>query len=203
VSGRGAWLRLWYLWMPAAVLVLLNVIWLAGLRGSVVGRGSILTKQVTDLEVEVNRLEGHSRELEHQTRALAELQKNLDTLRRDRLAPMHSRLVPFLSDLVKRVREAGLNLDRLSYSASRQEKSGLVYFVASFGVKGNYEQLRRCVFLLETSPQFVLVDRLSLRGDESASSLDVGIQLAVGTYFSDIDERLMKELGVKEVTGGE
>jgi len=203
VNGRGVWLRLWYLWMPAGALVLLNVTWLAGLRGSVVGRGSILANQVGALEVEVNRLEGHSRELERQTRNLAELQENLGALRRDRLAPMHARLVTFLSDLVNRVHEAGLNPDRLAYSAQRQEKSGLVYFVASFAVKGSYEQLRRCVFLLESSPQFVLVDQLTLRGDENASSLDVGIQLAVGTYFSDLDERLMKDLGVKEVTTGE
>jgi hypothetical protein len=203
VNGRGVWLRLWYLWVPAGILMLLNVIWQAGLRGSVVGRGSLLAKQVTGLEVEVNKLEAHSRELERQTRALAELQENLGELRRDRLAPMRGRLVPFLSDLVKRVHEAGLNPERLSYSAHREEKSGLVYFVAAFGVKGSYEQLRRCVFLLESSPQFVLVDQLNLRGDENASSLDVGIQLAVGTYFADLDERLMRELGVKEVASGE
>ncbi len=32
MNGRGAWLRLWYLWAPAGVLVLLNLIWLTGLR---------------------------------------------------------------------------------------------------------------------------------------------------------------------------
>jgi Tfp pilus assembly protein PilO len=199
VNGRGAWLRLWYLWVPPAVLVVLNVIWLAGLRGSVVGRGSFLTKQVTDVEVEVNKLESHARELERQTKALADLHQNLGALRRDRLAPMRERLVPFLADLMKRTREAGLNPERLSYAARREEKSGLVYFGASFGVKGSYEQVRRCVFLLESSPQFVLVDQLSLRSDENAASLDIGIQLAVGTYFADLDKGLMQELGVKEV----
>jgi Tfp pilus assembly protein PilO len=203
VNGRGVWLRLWYLWVPPAVVLVLNVIWLAGLRGSVVGRGSLLTKQVTDVEVEVNKLESHARELERQTKALADLQQNLSTLRRDRLAPMRERLVPFLADLMKRTREAGLNPERLSYAARRVEKSGLVYFGASFGVKGSYEQLRRCVFLLESSPQFVLVDQLNLRSDENAASLDIGIQLAVGTYFADLDEGLMRELGVKEVTVAE
>jgi Tfp pilus assembly protein PilO len=203
VIGRGAWLRLWYLWVPPAVLVVLNVIWLAGLRGSVVGRGSILTKQVTDVEVDVNKLESHARELDRQTKALADLQQNLGTLRRDRLAPMRARLVPFLADLMKRTREAGLNPERLSYAARREERSGLVYFAASFGVKGSYDQIRRCVFLLESSPQFLLVDQLSLRGDENAGSLDIGIQLAVGTYFADLDEDLLRELGVKEVTGAE
>ena len=50
VNGRGAWLRLWYLWVPAGVLVLLNVIWLTGLRGALLGRGSLLAKQVSEAE---------------------------------------------------------------------------------------------------------------------------------------------------------
>ena len=37
----------------------------------------------------------------------------------------------------------------------------------------------------------------------SAASLDVGVQLNVGTYFSDIDENLLKKLGVSEVAGAE
>jgi len=203
VNGRGAWLRLWYLWVPPAVLVVLNVIWLTGLRGSVVGRGSLLTKQVTDVEVEVSKLENHARELERHTKALADLQQNLGALRREQLAPMRERLVPFLADLMKRTHEAGLNPERLAYTARREEKSGLVYFAASFGVKGGYDQVRRCVYLLESSPQFVLVDQLGLRSDENAASLDIGIQLSVGTYFADLDESLMRELGVKEVTGAE
>ncbi len=199
MNGLGAWPRLWYVWLPGGVLVLLNVIWLAGLRGSVVGRGSLLSKQAEAIRVEVNKLEANARELEHQGQALSALQENLGELRRERLAPMRDRLVPFLTDLVKRMNEAGLNPERLTYTAQRSDKSGLAYFQASFSVKGSYEQIRRCVYLLESSPEFVLVDQMALRGDESASTLDVGIQLAVGTYFTDLDQDLMKELGVKEV----
>ena len=49
----------------------------------------------------------------------------------------------------------------------------------------------------------MLVDGLALRGDESATSLDVGVQLGVGTYFADLDEGLLRQLGVNEVTGGD
>jgi Tfp pilus assembly protein PilO len=199
MNGRSPWLKLWHLWVPPAVVVLLNVLWLAGMRGAVLGRGSLLAGQVNDAQGEVKRLEAQLQQLGRTTRELADLQANLDTLREKRLASMHDRLVPFITDVVRRVQEAGLQAERIGYTASRDEKSGLVYFTAAFGVKGSYEQIRRCVFLLESSPQFVLLENLGLRGDDTAASLNVGVQLTVGTYFSDLDERLLKQLGVSEV----
>ena len=203
MNGRGVWLKLWYLWLPAGALVVLNVIWLTGLRGTLLGRGSLLAKQVGAAESEVGKLDGQLRQLERTAKALEELQANLGELRERRLGPMHERLVPFLQDVVKRTQEAGLQPERVSYAAHPEEKTGLVYFAATYSVKGSYDQIRRCVFLLETSPEFVLLDGLGLRGDESASSLDVGVQLNVGTYFSDLDENLLKKLGVSEVAGAE
>jgi Tfp pilus assembly protein PilO len=202
VNGRNAWLKLWYVWVPPALLVLFNVIWLAGLRGTVLGRGLLLAGQVSEVGTEVRKLEVQLQHLEGTDKSLRELQANLDELRGQRLASMRERLVPFLTDVVRRTQEAGLQPERITYAAERQGKSGLVYFTASFGVKGSYEQIRRCVFLLESSPQFVLLGSLGLRGDENRSSLDVAVQLTVGTYFSDLDERLLKQLGVNEVAGG-
>jgi Tfp pilus assembly protein PilO len=202
VIGRGAWLKLWYAWAPAAALLLLNVVWLTGLRGTLLGRGSMLAGQVSEAQTAVRKLEGQLEQLEHTGKSLDELQANLNELRAQQLASMRDRLVPFLTDVVRRAQEAGLQPERITYTAQKDERTGLVYFTAGFGVKGSYEQIRRCVYLLESSPQFVLLEGLGLRGDESTSSLDVGVQLTVGTYFSDLDERLLKQLGVTEVAGG-
>ncbi len=202
MNPRGAWLRLWYAWAPAAALVALNVVWLAGVRSAFLGRGSALAQQVTAAQSEVARLEGQDRQLEHAAQALADLRENLGTLRAQQMAPMRDRLVPFLNDVIRRAEASGLRPDRITYSVKRDTKSGLVYFSAHFDVKGSYEQIRRCVFALETSPQFILLEGLTLRGVDAATSLDVGVQLGVGTYFADLDEGLMKQLGVQEVPSG-
>lgn len=202
MNGRSAWLKLWYVWVPPLLLVLLNVVWLAVLRGALLGRGSLLAGQVSATQGEVKKLEGQLQQLQRTAKGLAELEANLNELRTQRLGSMRQRLVPFLMDVVRRAQEAGLQPERITYTAQREEKSGLVYFTAAFGVKGSYEQIRRCVFLLESSPQFALLDALGLRGDESTSSLSVSVQMIVGTYFSDLDERLLKQLGVTEVAGG-
>lgn len=200
--GRGAWLRLWYVWLPAAVVVAVNLFWLAGMRRTVIGRGSLLAQQVEDARKAVATLEAQAQRLERTRKALAGLQENLSALRREEMAPMKERLVPFLTDVVKRTQEAGLAAEKVAYSARREEKSGLVYFSANYSIKGSYEQIRRCAYLLESSPQFILLDGLAIRGDENASSLELQVALGVGTYFSDIDEALMKQLGVSEVTDG-
>jgi len=200
--GRGAWLRLWYLWAPAALLVVANTIWLAGVRTAVLGRGSLLAQQVEEAKKAVARLQGQADQLERTKKALAALEENLGALRQQEMAPMRERLVPFLTDVVKRTQDAGLRAERLSYAARREEKSGLVYFSANYKVRGSYEQIRTCAFLLESSPEFVLLEGLAIRGDENAASLEVEVQMGVGTYFSDIDEGLMKQLGVSEVAGG-
>ena len=198
-----AWIRFWYLWALPLAVVVLNVVWLAGLRSTVVGQDSVLAQRLSDAQAALSRLESQAGQLGRTEKALAQLRENLDALRKVDMAPMKKRLVPFLTDVLKRTQDAGLKVERVSYTAQRQEKSGLVYFSAGYGVKGTYEQIRRCAFLLESSPEFIVLEGLALRGDENASSLEVAVQLAVGTYFADLDEELMKQLGVHEVSGGQ
>ena len=199
MNVQGAWLRLWYLWVFPAALVAVNVVWLGAVRGTLLGRGSLLARQVASTQAEVAKLESQERELERDSEALARLQASLGALRQEEMAPMRDRLIPFLTDLFMRTEQSGLHPDRVSYTVRREKKSGLVYFSAHFNVKGSYEQIRRCVFEFETSPQFILLEGLSLRGTDAAASLDVGVNLGVGTYFADVDEALMKQLGVREV----
>jgi hypothetical protein len=200
VNARSAWWQRWYLWVVPLFVVVLNGVWLLGLRGAVLGRGSLLATQAERLQADVSRLRAHDARLQHTHKALGTLQDDLVRLRGKELGSMQARLVPFLLDVVRRAEEAGLQPERISYRASTEKKSGLIHFAATYGVSGTYEQVRRCINLLETSPQFVLIERLALRGDETASSLDVGVQVTVGTYFSEMDEHLMKNLGVTEAS---
>jgi Tfp pilus assembly protein PilO len=108
-------------------------------------------------------------------------------------------LLPFLLDVVKRAEEAGLRVERVSYGTKPDEKTGLVYFTAAYGVQGSYEQIRRCVYLLESSPQFIVLEGLALNSEDTTASANITVQLRLGTYFSDIDRELLEKLGIKEV----
>ena len=201
MNRAGAWWRLWYVWLIPGLLVGLNLVWLAGVRGAVLGRGSLLTRQVEQLREDVSRLEGQKVHLDRTEKQLAGLKGNLTALRDEELGSMSARLVPFLSDVVERAQQAGLQPERIGYSAQKDDKTGLVHFAARYSVKGSYERIRECISLLESSPQFIVVEGLGLHGQEDASSLDVDVQLGVATYFSDADEKLMKQLGVEVPSG--
>lgn len=203
MSARNVWLRLWVVWVVPVILLVANAVWVFGLRSVLWGQGPALSRRVRDVEQEVGRLEGQRKELLRATDGLKGLRSNLDALRQSQLATMKERLLPFITDVVRRAQEAGLRVERVSYAAKRDEKSGLVYFTAAYSVQGSYDQIRRCVYLLESSPQFVLLDGLALRSDDPTASLNVAVQLTTGTFFSDIDQELMQKLGVAEVKGGD
>lgn len=194
-----AWGRHWWAWAVPSLVLAANLAWIVGFRNAVLQRGTALGSRVEQLQSDVARLETSSRKLAEMQGQLEGLRGDLDILRRDQLSGMRSRLVPFLQEVVRLGEEAGLKAERIAYSYSKDPKSGLVYFSASYGVKGTYEQIRRCVYLMETSPQFIVLEGLGLRGDPSSTSLEISVQLTMGTYFSEVDEALIQELGVKEV----
>lgn len=203
MRGGSAWSRMWFVWVIPAALVVANVVWLAGLRGAIIGQGTWLARQVAASEEEVLRLEQQQQALAGARSAAEELRTSLDSLRSQQVGAMKERLVPFLVDVVERTQRAGLTPERIGYSARADDKTGFVHFTAVYSLTGLYENIRNCIYLLEDSPQLAIIERLSLRGDEQLTSLDVGVQLAVSTYFTDMDRALMAEFGVEEVASGE
>lgn len=203
MRGGSAWSRMWFVWVIPAALVVANVVWLADLRGAIIGQGTWLARQVAASEEEVLRLEQQQQALAGARSAAEELRTSLDSLRSQQVGAMKERLVPFLVDVVERTQRAGLTPERIGYSARADDKTGFVHFTAVYSLTGLYENIRNCIYLLEDSPQLAIIERLSLRGDEQLTSLDVGVQLAVSTYFTDMDRALMAEFGVEEVASGE
>jgi hypothetical protein len=203
VSRRAAWWLLWPVWLVPALLLVVNVAWLGWLRGAIVGRGSLLARDVEELREAVHTLEAQQQELTAAEQELETLTGRLASVRGNQLGPMRERLVPFLEDVVERSDRAGLRPERIGYGVRQEEKTGLVQFSASYQLKGPYESLRRCIWLLETSPQFVVIEGISLRAPEDASTLEVDAQLTVATFFSDVDAAELAKLETVEVPRGE
>jgi hypothetical protein len=203
VSRRAAWWLLWPVWLVPALLLVVNVAWLGWLRGAIVGRGSLLARDVEELREAVRRLETQQQELTTAEQQLETLTGRLASVRGNQLGPMRERLVPFLEDVVERSGQAGLRPERIGYGVRQEEKTGLVQFNASYQLKGPYESLRRCIWLLETSPLFVVIEGITLRAPEDASALDVDAQLTVATFFSDVDPVELAKLETVGVPRGE
>jgi Tfp pilus assembly protein PilO len=190
--------RLWWVWAAPAALLAANLVWLLGVRGAL-GRGAQLVRQRDASAARVAELTRQRTALTGASAALAALESDLGTLRQERLGSMRERLVAFLVDVNRRTSAAGLRPDRVAYTAEADKKTGLVHFSAIFVVSGTYEEVRRCVSLLESSPQFVVVERLAVRSEDGIDSLAVEVQLTVGTYFVDADTGMLRQLGIEEL----
>jgi hypothetical protein len=143
VNSMAAWWRYWYAWTVPALLLGLNVLWLGGLRTVVVGHGSLLSREVAQLQATVSRLELQKDELAREEAQLKQVENGLANVRGTQLRPMREGLIPFLTEVAAKAQEAGLNPERIAYAAQLERKSGLVHFAAEYGVKGTYEQIRK------------------------------------------------------------
>ena len=202
MNRRAAWWLLWPAWVVPALLLVLNVTWLGWLRGAIVGRGSLLARDVAELSEAVRKLESQQRQLATAEQELETLTGRLAAVRGSQLGPMRERLVPFLTDVVERAEKASLRPERIGYAVREEEKTGLVQFTATYQLKGPYDNVRRCVWLLETSPHFIVIESISLRAPEDASTLDVDAQLTLATFFSDLDRAELAKLETGEVPRG-
>ena len=56
-----------------------------------------------------------------------------------------------------------------------------------FSVEGTYEQIRSLLASLQASPQFLIVDSISFKGEEDARSQILSIRLQVSTYLAEAE----------------
>jgi|YNPNPStandDraft_1061719.scaffolds.fasta_scaffold07990_6 Tfp pilus assembly protein PilO len=198
--SRSAWRKYLWVWLVPALVLLLDGLWLFGFRSTVLGRGASVVQQVREKEQQRRELERAVAQLAATKERLRALEEDLKRLRGEEMGTMRARLVPFLLEVGERTRRAGLFPERIGYSVAQDKKSGLVHFAATFELSGSYEQLRQCVRELEQAPQFLVIERLGLRGEELATRSEIALQMVVGTYFADMDRKLLAELGAEEVS---
>lgn len=196
--NRSAWWKYLWVWLLPAGLVLANGFWLLALRSAVLGKGAQAVAQLKQKEAQVKELERVVHELTTAKKQLSQLREELERLRVQEMGTMRQRLVPFLQEVGLRAQKVGLFPERIAYAARKDSKSGLVHFTATYELTGSYEQLRRYMAALEAMPQFVVIERLGLRGESSAQSTDISLQMVVGTYFSDLDQALLVHVGAQE-----
>ncbi len=158
------WERRW-VWLPAAVFVLLGIGLIAGYELAVAGR----------LGLQVGALETRRRELEEvtaQRRETAALllrarstRAAIDELYDKRLGSQAERLTAVMLEVKKLARQAGLSgIDAISYGDEALQGLPLIKKSITFSAAGDYEQLRAFVNLLELSPSFMSLDEIRVHG---------------------------------------
>lgn len=118
-----------------------------------------------------------SREAE---RRLVELKRGLDAFYGDVLGTRKDRLASLLEEVDGITRRAGFTPPRVSYA--EDVVPGAEKLTISFQVEGRYADIKKLLYAFETSPRFLVPERVQVALDENAPDV-LRVTLAVSHYF--------------------
>lgn len=196
------WKQLLPVWLPVVVLCIASVGFFFYQTSDSVGRRATLTTDIADLGAEVERLEALHELVTTDRQEVDELQTGFQDINDRVFSDLDLRLTRILRAVGEATRDAGLLPGSYSYSADEEKRLGYVRFGVAFQVTGEYAQIRKMLASLHASPEFLIVDALSLSKDEDLASrtLEMGVRLS--TYLGEVDPERLRRLtaGISEET---
>ncbi len=194
VGGWIAWRRHLVVWLPAILFALANVAGYFLLGGSAGGRAASLQADVQQLDAEcqqLTRLEGAVRKEQDQVESL---RTGLDEINTNVFGSLEQRLTDILREVETATRMSGLRPARFSYDAKEDRKTNLTRFGITFTVNGTFQQIEQLLQALRSSKEFLIVDRLSLVGEEGTQASELKMAIHVSTCLSSADKELLERL---------
>lgn len=183
IGSAAAWRKWLKVWLPGALLLLLNVGVLSTYRFLLAGQAQMRATRVERLS---SRLEA----LEQRRLALTEVIDQART-NRDRLEEFHrgwlaseaERLTQVIAEVKTMARSAGVGTSGFRYPGEEIEEFGLVRRSIVFSAEGNYNGMRRFIHALERSQQFLILEEMGATelGEEGDA---LRVSFSISTLFS-------------------
>jgi Tfp pilus assembly protein PilO len=193
-SRWDAWSRLLPIWLPAVLLSLASILIYLWQSSETVGTEARLRNQIAELEAGVEMLHRISSSAAEQGTAVRAVNEQLTTLSNEGFGSLDERLTDILRGVGDATRGAGLRPSTFSYSTRQESRESFTKFTIRFNVIGQYAQVRQMLATVQSSPEFLMVTRLGLAGEEQAMSRDLSVSIELATYLSSVDEALLKRL---------
>ncbi len=199
------WKRLVAVWLPAVMVSIAAVTLYAWQTSESGGRRAQVRSQIDGLEAELARLDGLLKATSTDRERVAELERQFSLLYADVFGDLNDRLTDILRAVGSATRNAGLLPDSFAYSANEDRGTRFIRFGVQFSVEGEYGQIRQMLAELQASPEFLVVQNLSLSGDEDPVSRDLGIKVSIVTYLAEADAQQLRRLtgGIAGPAGGD
>jgi cell division protein FtsL len=198
------WRRLLAVWLPAVIVCATAAalyVWQTSESG---GLRSQIRNQIEELEKEIVRLEGLEQATTDDGARVAELDREFAKMYEDVFGSLDERLTNILRSVGSATRSAGLLPGTYTYSAAEDRATGFIRFGVRFSVEGEYQQIRRMLASLQSSPEFLVVETLTLAGDEDPVKRELTISVGVATFLAEADRDQLRRLtgGLGEASAG-
>jgi hypothetical protein len=113
-------------------------------------------------------------------RKLVMLRDGLESFYADTLGARKERLAPMIEEVDALTHKAGFMPQTVAFA--EQPVPGAERFSLTFQIDGRYADIRRLLYVLETSPKFFVLERVSVAMDENAPDV-LRVGLTVSHYF--------------------
>lgn len=165
-----------------AALALINVVFFLLLTRPKVAEYRTMTEKTAPLVEALRNRELQVDDLERYLQALEQAQSDLRELREDILATKNHRMVAVQLELERLAQRFQIDSDQVNYENEPLEEEGLERFAMVVPLEGGYQNLRSFIHAVESSDQFLVIERVNLvRSREGGVLLQLNITLA--TYF--------------------
>jgi len=188
------WIRLWWMWAPALLLLVLSVGLLIWEVASPQGRLGAIEEEIAGLRGNVAHLEQINGLAVAERREAMEASEGLQKIYSQIFGSLDERLTAVMRAIGSAARDAGLLPKGFGYSFQENKKEGSIRFVTSFSVEGSYDQVRKLLATLQASPQFLIIDSISFKGEEDPRSSILRIRLEVSTFLSHTDPETLNRI---------
>jgi Tfp pilus assembly protein PilO len=181
------WVRLAWAWLLAVVFCLTAFGILIWQTSGPMGRRGLIQSQIEQLNQDIDRLAVMSRQAREERIRVVETGETLERIDGELFGKLDERMTAVLREVGLASRGAGLLPDGFSYGENTDNRTGGVRFGIGFSVEGTYEQVRMLLASLQASPQFLIIDSISFKGEEDARSQVLSIRLQVSTYLAEAE----------------
>jgi len=163
-------------------LALINVIFFLLLTRPKVFEYSTMTQKTAPLIQALSNREMQVDDLEIYLQRLEQTQNDLQRLREEILATKNRRMVPVQLELERLARQFQINSDQVTYDNQILEDEDLERFAMVVPLEGGYQNLRSFIQAVESSDQFLVIERVNLVQSKDGGVL-LRLNITLATYF--------------------
>ena len=178
--GRILWERKW-IWIPAAILLVLDLSALLGYRYLFAERYSLEAMKRAQLEKDWDAASSQN----------AALKKTLDSWKQASdgidqfyalVGPRPKNLTPVIQEIEGLAQKAGVLPHQMNFGYSDLPRGGLTEMRILFPFESTYAGVRNLLHLLEVTPSFIITESVSL-GASGELQDRIRLQFGLKTYF--------------------
>jgi Tfp pilus assembly protein PilO len=177
-NGEDIWRQRLWVWLPAMVFFLANLIAFSVYRLGYAGDVQSLESRLEERSQALREVQSQRAERE---RLIGQTRLNRDRMNQlyeERFSTRRRRLTGITAEVKELARKSGLEPREISYQEQEIEDFGLVKRSFVFSVQGDYPELRTFINLLELSESFLTLEEVNLSGDNEGPELRISLKLS-------------------------